>query len=72
MIYLPPIVAKWAEAGQFGLREEVVNVVDDRSLPFEERAYENYRDEMKDVREIAVLVETRERTISKITATVGQ
>lgn len=34
---------------------------DDRSLPFEERAYENYRLEMKDVRDVAVLVQKRER-----------
>ena len=36
-------------------------MADDRSLPFEKRAYENYRDEMKEVGAIACLVEKRER-----------
>lgn len=35
-------------------------MADDRTLPFEERAYENYREEMEEMEKIAVELETRE------------
>ena len=35
-------------------------MVDDRTLPFEERAYANYRDEIDDISAIAALLEDKE------------
>jgi hypothetical protein len=38
------------------LRREVVDVADERTLPFKERAYQNYREEIDDLRKIEALL----------------
>jgi hypothetical protein len=43
----------------------VVDVADDRSLPFEERAYENYRSEIREIGEIVRLMGERELSESE-------
>jgi hypothetical protein len=48
------------EQVNLGLGKEVVNVADDRTLPFGERAYENYRGEMEDIEKIWALLQEEE------------
>jgi hypothetical protein len=36
-------------------------VADDRTLPFRERAYQNYQDEMADLKQVEALLHERER-----------
>ncbi len=37
-------------------------MADDRTLPFGERAYQNYRDEMVDLKQVEALLQKRERS----------
>jgi len=36
-------------------------VADDRTLPFTERAYQNYQDEMKDLKDVEALLQKKDR-----------